>query len=171
MRFLVQPSADVPMEFLAVTRNGSKAYESVMELDATATEFNLACLLIGLDPEAATPPLGGFDPTPVDGDPVALRIEWDVPGSSDSLPAASFLLLEDGKTATGDWVYVGSYFGADGSFAAAWSQILIGFSHNPESIIQHRSGLGLKRYGAIRQSPDFLSLPPALTLRVSAIAE
>ena len=38
-----------PLEYLAVSRNGMKSYESLFELDTSPREFNLACILLGLD--------------------------------------------------------------------------------------------------------------------------
>ena len=45
-----------PLEFVAATKGGSKAYESLLELGANAFEFNLACILIGLDAEKGDAP-------------------------------------------------------------------------------------------------------------------
>ena len=44
-----------PLEYLATSPGGMKAYETLLELDATGSEFNLACILIGLerDPKQA----------------------------------------------------------------------------------------------------------------------
>jgi hypothetical protein len=42
-------SPQAPLEYFAVTKGGFKAYESLLELEANAFEFNLACILIGLE--------------------------------------------------------------------------------------------------------------------------
>src|SRR5690348_9498346 len=65
-----------PLEFLAVTADGVKGYESLIRTRANAHEFNLACILIGLDPEHGRPPDRHFDPEPVKGDPVDVRVTW-----------------------------------------------------------------------------------------------
>jgi len=38
-----------PLEYLATTKGGWKQYEALLELDATGSEFNLACILVGLE--------------------------------------------------------------------------------------------------------------------------
>ena len=40
---------DKPLEYLATSPGGRKAYEALLELDASGSEFNLACILIGLE--------------------------------------------------------------------------------------------------------------------------
>ena len=66
------------LEYLAVKKGAYKSYEGAIELDTTATEFNLACILIGLDRDKATLPRSHFDPAPVMGDPVDVHVEWDL---------------------------------------------------------------------------------------------
>ena len=38
-----------PLEYLATSPGGMKGYETLLELDASGSEFNLACILIGLE--------------------------------------------------------------------------------------------------------------------------
>ena len=38
-----------PLEYLATSPGGMKAYETLLEVDASGSEFNLACILIGLE--------------------------------------------------------------------------------------------------------------------------
>jgi len=147
-------AAEMPLEFLAVAKGGAKAYESILELDASAIEFNLACILIGLDNSKAVQARGHFDPTPVEGDPVELWLAWDHLGKEVRKPVGDILKLQDAASATDEWVYTGSYFTDDGQYAAQAIGLLVGFVHDPESIIQHRSGLGLQGYGAVTFRPS-----------------
>ena len=155
-----------PLEFLAVTRGGYKAYESLLMLDASAYEFNLACILIGLDPENGKPPRYHFDPEPAEGDRVELRLEWQADGQKRSVDVAELIQLESKTLAPGEWVYTGSRFTTDGRFLAGLDGTAIGFVHDPASIIEHRSG-SLGNFGKLDANRELL--PPdgtALTLRV-----
>ena len=64
------------LEFVANTKGGLKSYESAVELDTDAITFNLALMLIGLDPDHAVKPEHHFDPNTPEGDPVAIWVEW-----------------------------------------------------------------------------------------------
>jgi len=68
------------LEFLANTKGGWKAYESAIELDTNAVNFNVSCLLIGLDNTDAVPSKMQFDPAPPQGHPLELFVEWDEGG-------------------------------------------------------------------------------------------
>jgi len=150
-----------PIEFLAVTQNGYKRYESILELETDAFEFNLACILIGLDNQKAKLPRYHFDPEPTQGDPVDVRLSWQNGDKTVDINAAE-LFLEGGKpVATQEWVYTGSAFLPDGRYKAALSGSLISFVHDPESIIQHRQGIGLGNYGGVTLNPEVT--PPADT--------
>jgi hypothetical protein len=138
-----------PLEFVAVTKNGYKRYESLLELETNAFDFNLACILIGLDSERAKRPRHHFDPEPVEGDPVEVTVAWEQDSKLVEIPVAS-LFNQGGKPVEAhDWVYTGSAFLPDGRYMAALSGTLLSFVHDPESIIQHRQGLGLGRYGSV----------------------
>jgi hypothetical protein len=137
-----------------------KSYEALLELEASAMEFNLACILIGLDTANASHPSHHFDPAPVTGDIVDLRVSWVQDGQQQEFGIER--LLGGAADPEGHvWVYTGSVFTPDGRYMAAMSGSLIGFVHDPESIIQHQAGLGLGNYGAITYDPDVM--PPALT--------
>ena len=56
-----------PLEYLAVKKGGAKGYESLLELESSAVEFNLACILIGMSNENITAPQYQFDQAPVAG--------------------------------------------------------------------------------------------------------
>jgi hypothetical protein len=66
----------VPLEYLAVSPHGMKGYESLLEVDASGSEFNLACILLGLDSSKATRPEMQFGAEPLTGQPVGFRIVW-----------------------------------------------------------------------------------------------
>jgi hypothetical protein len=136
------PGADL-LEYLAVKRNGYKAYEALIELDTTAAEFNLACILIGLDAERATLPEYHFDPTPLKGDAVELWVEWEQDGETRRVPPAQLILVDGEPANDHDWVYTGSSFIGPGQFLAEQTGALIGFVHDRDSIIEHRRGIGL----------------------------
>ena len=141
-------SSQDPLEFLAVAKGGFKSYESALMIEANAFEFNLACILIGLQGENAVQPQYHFDPAPVQGDPVTLWVTWQQNGETVRKPAIDLIHVADLSAASEEWVYTGSHFFDDGRYAANISGTLIGFVHDPESIIQHRIGLGLGNYGA-----------------------
>jgi len=162
--------ADAPVEFVAVTRDGMKSYESVLEIDASAIEFNLACIMIGLDAkQVAAMPEQHFDPRPVQGNRAGITISWELGGKTRRVKVEDVLQLNGKKpSGTHEWVYTGSRFGPEGDYMAEVSGALIGFVHDMDSIIQHRQGLGIGNYGAIQS--NHLVLPPAetrITLHVS----
>lgn len=138
-----------PLEFLAVRKGGMKAYESLLELDSDAVEFNLACILIGLDEKKGKAPSFHFSPEPVEGTPVALWVSWEADGKTVRMPAAKLLLQGDKLVDSDAWVYTGSIFAADGTYLAQQDGTLVGFVHNPASIIEHREGIALGNYGEV----------------------
>lgn len=154
-RFLVsaeppKSDADVPpapgddlLEYLAVKRDGYKAYEALIELDTNAAAFNLACILIGFDADRATLPEYHFDPTPLEGDAAELRVEWEQDGQWRRVPPARLILVEGEPVDDHDWVYTGSTFIGPGDYLAERTGALIGFVHDRDSIIEHRHGIGL----------------------------
>ena len=139
-----------PLEFLAVAKGGRKGYEAMIELDATAFEFNLACILIGLDGDRATGrPAFHFDPHAIDGDGVAIEVSWGAGDSRQTRPGAA-LLIDGDKPVADDWVYTGSEFTNNGAYLAHIDGTLIGLVHDPASVIEHRAGLGINTYGSIK---------------------
>ena len=103
------------LEFLANTKDGFKAYESALELDTNAINFNVACLLIGLDNAGAVVSRYQFDPLPPQGYPLELFIEWDSGGTRRRIRAEQLVYNKVTKqTLTeGPWVYTGSVFSAE----------------------------------------------------------
>ena len=71
------------------------------------------------------------------------------------------------------WVYIGSTPSPqDGSLLAEMSGSLIGFVHDPTSIIEHRKGAPAGSYGMVTGNADIL--PPegsTITLTVSVIPD
>ncbi len=159
---------EAPLEFVATAKNGLKSYESLLELDADPIAFNLGCILIGLDSQRAKLPRHHFDPEPTQGDPVEVRVSWETDGKTVSVNAAE-LFLEAGKSVTsGEWIYTGSGFLPDGRYMAATSGSLISFVHDPESVIQHRLGIGLNNYGGVQINSTLVppvGTPIRLTIR------
>jgi hypothetical protein len=161
-------SPNSPIEFIAVTKGGFKRYEAIFELDTTAVNFNLACIMIGLDASHSTSSSFHFDPKPLAGDRVDVFVSWEEAGKTRSVPVGEVLRRAIPTPGPDEWVYTGSTFAPNGDYMAESSGTLIGFVHDPDSIIQHRQGLGLGHYGAITYNPDVL--PPAGTpVRVEII--
>ncbi|MGD2064777.1 MAG: YdjY domain-containing protein, partial [Nitrospirota bacterium] len=80
-----------PLEYVAAVRGGYKLYETLVELDCDAYEFNVACLLIGLDRANSTLPKMHFDPEPVKGDPVQITVEWQQDGGTKRMNAEQLI--------------------------------------------------------------------------------
>ena len=151
---------DKPLEYLATSPGGRKAYEALLELDASGSEFNLACILIGLerDPKLASskPP----DAANVVGQRVAMSVAWTQDGQRRQVTAAEALFNADARTKieSVEWVYTGSFTSIDGSrFAADFTGTLISFIKDPTGIIEAVSGVGIGPYGSMRGSA---ALPP-----------
>jgi hypothetical protein len=163
---------DPPLEFLAIKRNGDKGYESLIELDATAVEFNTACILIGLTQNQATHPAFQSEKSPVGGDRVGVRVRWQVDGKDQEVEASRLLRLEGQPVEAPEWVYTGSVFLPDRRYLAALDGTLIGFVHSPASIIEHRTGLGLGHWGAVGGDPAVcppVGTPVVLTVQVESV--
>ena len=140
-----------PIEFLAVAKNGHRGYESLLEFDVNVYEFNLACILIGLDTHKGLPPKGHFDPTPIVGDAVEIGLQWEANGKQYEHPATDFFLVNNQKLKSGDWIYTGSIFLPNGRYMAdVGGGTLVGFVHDPASIIEHGLGFGRQSYGDLK---------------------
>ncbi|MCP3869197.1 MAG: hypothetical protein GY703_14070 [Gammaproteobacteria bacterium] len=150
-----------PLEYLAVTTGGLKSYESLLELNVTAFEFNTACLLIGLDPDNSRPSPYHFDPNPVVGDEVKISVSWTLDSKPVEYDAADLLTVRESVAAPGGWSYTGSGFTRENRYLAHLDGTLIGFAHDPASVIEHGKGLGLGDYGAVNGHQG--RLPPVGT--------
>jgi len=157
-----------PLEFLAVSKGGHKAYESLIELESSAKEFNIACILIGLDNEKATLPAVHFDKTPVEGDKVKLTLGWHQDGETITVDMSDIMLEgSDKPDPSRDWRYTGSYFSPNGDYMAELTGAVIGFVHDQHSIIQHREGIGLNNYGGAVLNKDLvpeIGVPVTITV-------
>ena len=99
-----------PLEYLAVRTGGMKAYEALLELDATGSEFNLACILVGLERPANQAEFQRYSREPLAGQRAALYIAWSEGATRRRLSAADALHNPQtgAKAASIDWVYLGS---------------------------------------------------------------
>jgi hypothetical protein len=151
---------DKPLEYLATSPGGRKAYEALLELDASGSEFNLACILIGLerDPKLASSKPPGV--ANVVGQRVAMSVAWTQDGQRRQVTAAEALFNADAraKIESVEWVYTGSFTSIDGTrFAPDYTGTLITFIRDPTGIIEAVSGVGVGPYGSMRGSA---ALPP-----------
>jgi hypothetical protein len=160
------------IEFIAVAKGGFKAYESVLELETTAVNFNVALILIGLDRAGGYVPQRVGDGTVPKGDPVELWVEWDDAGKPRRVRAEQ--LVYTTKTnqtlSEGPWVYTGSTFLKDsGMYMAELDGTLIGFIHRDSPIIESPRPF-TPDYLANRINPN-LKLQPGtkVTLTVRAL--
>jgi hypothetical protein len=153
-----------PLEYLATTPGGMKEYETLLEADASGSEFNLACILLGLERDPRQGPLYQFSETPLVGPKVLVSIAWQDGGKRREISAAEALLDPKGDVRPGsvEWVYTGSLsMPPDGQFAADITGTLIGFVHDANSIIESVLGLGIGAYGSV--SGNAAVLPPVGT--------
>lgn len=164
---------DKPLEYLAVKTNGAKGYESLLELETSAHEFQLACILVGLDDSKSVKPQWQFDENEAEGQAVKISVLWTDEGKRMVVRAANALMRGEEPFDNHDWVYIGSMPSPqDGSLMAEMSGTLIGFVHDPLAIIEHRTGAGIGAYGSI--TGNSLVLPPEgspVTLMVSVIPD
>lgn len=153
-----------PLEFLAVKKRGYKGYESLLELDSNAVEFNTACILIGLDSSNAKVPGFQAEEKPLEGDRVRLQVSWEQDGKRYEVPAEQLLTLDGKVPGPAEWIYTGSQFSDDNRYFAELDGTIIGVIHDPSSIIEHRTGLGLEHYGAVAGNPR---VAPPVGTRIS----
>ena len=147
-----------PIEYIAVARGGMKEYESVFELDASATEFQLACILIGFDDTKSDKPRYQFDEREPTGQGAAIDVSWEEDGKLVRVPAANTLLEGDETFDDHSWVYIGSNTQNGGQMTAEMIGSLIGIVHDPDAIIDHQRGVGIGAYGLVTANAELL--PP-----------
>jgi len=159
-----------PLEYIACVRKAMKAYETLVELDCNAYEFNVACLLIGLDPKKSTVPKRHFDPEPAKGDAVSVTIEWQDNGQAKRFAPEKLIKGGEAALPKGDWVYTGSTILEDGRYLAELMGPVIGFVHDPAPIIEHSIGAHSTGYGVL--VPDAEVLPAKGTpMRIQVTAQ
>ena len=156
------------LEFIANTKNGFRAYESAFELDTNGLTFNLAMILIGLDKAHSVSPRFHFDANAPSGDAVEVSVEWDDGGGTRRMRADAMLWDKEKKETfpAQPWVYTGSILLDDGRYMArSGRDILIGFVHDPSSIIEWTRKNGVGRFGFIQIDPK-LGLSPGSPVTV-----
>jgi hypothetical protein len=160
-----------PLEYLAVSFGGMKDYESLLELSTSARDFNLACILIGLDDEKSVKPRYQFDELKPQGQAVAISVSWQQEGKTVSVSGANAMTAGEDVFDDDSWVYIGSAMGNYGKqFMAEVGGTLIGFVHDPYSVIDHSNGAGIGAYGLITGNEKVL--PPKgseITLTVTVV--
>ena len=159
-----------PLEFLVATKDGHKSYESLLEVNADAFQFNLACILIGLDASKATPLHQRDFNEPATGDPVEVTVSWTEGDKIITADGAELLVVgqTEQKVASHDWVYTGSTILSEGGYLADMAGTLVGFVHRGESIIEHKLGIGVGNYGSVavdRTVTPPVGSPIELTIR------
>jgi hypothetical protein len=153
-----------PLEYLATTPGGMKEYEALLELDASGSEFNLACILLGRERDPTQGPFYQFSTAPLAGPRVTLDVAWTEGGKRRQVAAAAALLNPDAGVLphTVEWVYTGSLSAQpNGQLAADMTGTLVGFVHDANSIIESVHGLGIGAYGSISGNSNLL--PPVGT--------
>ena len=152
---------NLPLEYLATAPGGRREYETLLEVDATGSEFNLACILLGLERDPNQKPYYQFSQEPLSGPRVNIRVAWHDGSKRREISAAEALLDPKGETKpeSVEWVYLGSLLNPeDGAYAADVTGSLVGFVHNPSTIIESVNGLGIGAYGAV--AGNTAVLPP-----------
>ncbi len=150
-----------PLEYLATSPGGMKEYETLLEVDASGSEFNLACILLGLERDPRQGVYYQFSEEPLSGPRVNMRVAWQDGGKRREISAAEALLdaKQDVRPESVEWVYMGSLVNqADGQFAADITGTLAGFVHDANSIIESVNGLGIGAYGSV--AGNAAVLPP-----------
>jgi hypothetical protein len=152
-----------PLEYLATSPGGMKAYETLFELDATGSEFNLACILIGLERDPKHIEMRRSAPGPLVGPRVAIYVSWSDGGKPRKVTAAEAVLNTDSgvKPESVEWVYAGApATDSRGLFPADVTGTLVGFKPDENSVIESAVGIGIGAYGSVR---GHAMLPPTGT--------
>lgn len=154
---------DRPLEYLATSPGGMKAYETLFELDASGSELNLACILVGLERDPRHEAARRAGPVALPGPRVALFVAWSEGGQRRQVTAAQAVLNPEAglKAEAVEWVYIGAP-SSDGSdrFAADVTGTLIGFRPDDNNVIESALGIGIGAYGSVR---GHAMLPPVGT--------
>jgi hypothetical protein len=164
---------DVPqLEFLVNTKGGYKSYESAIEAECTAIDFNLGLVLIGLDRDRATArPRFHFDPIPPQGDQVEVWISWKMGAEEKRVRGEDLIYDERSKKAlaASRWIYTGSqFFPGSRAFLADVDGVLIGFVHTPAPLIERSEPIP-GSFGSVKFNPT-LGLTPGMPVTVTVRA-
>ncbi len=149
-----------PLEYLATAPGGMKAYETLFEVDATGSEFNLACILIGLERDPKDAIANRMRRGPLIGPRVAIFVAWSDGGKRHQLPAAEAIHNSDSgvKPESVEWVYTGAPANdLQGRFPADVTGTLVGFKSDENNVIESAVGIGIGAYGSVRGNE---MLPP-----------
>jgi hypothetical protein len=125
------------LEYLACGPAG-KLHESLLKLDVNPYFFQIALLLIGLEPGDKPLAFQGAPGIP-EGDPVEIWISWETPGKQAVKHRAEDLVLNiaDNKTMPRThWIFIGSQI-IDGKFMAQMEQSIAATFHDPSAILDH----------------------------------
>jgi hypothetical protein len=163
--------SDRTLEFVASAKGGPKNYESAIELDTDAISFNLALIMIGLEKSRGVAPRLHFDQSAAEGDPVEIWVEWGGGDSHRKLRVEEIIydMANNRVPNIGSWVYTGSTVLPDGRYLSEIDGVLIGFVHDPASIIENAMGIGMGAYGSIRLNPD-IKLAPGTRVKLTVKA-
>ncbi len=162
-----------PLEYLATSPGGMKAYETLVELDATGSEFNLACILVGLERDPRQTLLRRQSvQAPLVGQRVAISMAWSEGGKRRQVSAAEALLNADAgvKPESVEWVYTGAPAseGRD-RFAADVTGTLVGFKPDENNVIESAVGIGIGAYGSVHGNAMLPPVGSAIELIVEAV--
>jgi hypothetical protein len=149
-----------PLEYLATTPGGMKAYETLFEVDATGSEFNLACILVGLETDPKIVAANRSGSGPLRGPRVAISVAWSAGGKRRQVSAAEAMLNPESgvKPESVEWVYTGApAIDLQGRFPADVSGTLVGFKPDENNVIESSVGIGIGAYGSVRGNA---MLPP-----------
>jgi hypothetical protein len=156
------------LEFIANPKGGAKAYESAIEVESDAVNFNVGLMLIGLDDTHTIWPKAGDPPMLPNGDPVEVWVEW-TDGTNRRRVRAEQLVYNDVSKQTlseGPWVYTGSVFVPQrGVLLADLNGALIGFVHRGATVIDSPRPLLPGTYGSTKLNPA-LNLKPGTEVLV-----
>lgn len=160
-----------PLEYLATSPDGVKAYESLLELDATGSEFNLACILIGLERDTRFAAALQAGSGPLLGPRVAIFVAWVEAGKRRQVSAAQAILNAevDARPESVEWVYIGSPASVGQErFAADLTGTLVAFKRDDNSVIESAVGIGIGAYGSVRGHAMLPPVGSAIELVVQA---
>jgi hypothetical protein len=160
-----------PLEYLATSPGGMKAYETLFEVDATGSEFNLACILVGLERDPKYWDSRQSVRVPLAGPRVAIFIAWTEGAQRRRVSAAEALLSPESrlKPESVEWVYTGAPASeGQGRFTADVTGTLIGFKPDENNVIESAVGIGLGAYGSVRGHAMLPAIGSAIELIVDA---
>jgi hypothetical protein len=148
------------LEYLATDKTGLKSYESVLQIEASATAFNVALLLLGLDEGLGVPATTKFQPEPPVGDRVAVWLEWQEGGRAKRIAAEDVIWNQATQKTLepGPWVYAAPKVDQRFGYLPQAVGVMVGFMHTPESILDSPRPLGAA-YGAFVRNPEYALEP------------